>query len=234
MSFNLAILCALEIEANPIINTFDMVERHGVFDERLGLRFFVASQHPKICLLLFGKCRRNNADRIGTQFAALSTWELIKTVNPKMIASVGTAGGFKSKGHAIGDIILSDGEICFHGRHIPVPQYQAYQYGNFPTLSLKTTEIIKPGKITSGDSIPVSPDDHAKMTALNTDAKDMEAAAVAEVAYMASVPMFALKSISDFVDSSEQTHQQFMRNFELATHNLACSLKELLRINEIN
>lgn len=66
------------------------------------------------------------------------------------------------------------------------------------------------------------------MKQIGTDAKDMEAAAVAEVACMANVSVFAMKAISDFVDSSENTHDQFTRNFSLATERLTDAMHKLL------
>ena len=228
MTFSLAILCALEIEGIPIINSLDMTERPDVFDKRLRLRFFVSGKFPEICLVLFNKCPLNNVDRIGTQIAALSTWETIKTISPKVIASVGTAGGFKAKGAKIGDVYMSDGPIFFHGRHIPVPEYQSFELGKFPSMSMTINSNIKKGIISSSDSIPVSQHDEEKMNLIKPDAKDMEAAAVAEVAHMAGIPMFALKAISDFVDSTERTHRQFLSNYKVATKNLTESLELLI------
>lgn len=222
-------LCALEIEANPIIQLLKMQEQHDVFDERLRFRFFVSQSYPEICMVLFGKCPSANIDRIGTQIAALATWETIKTLNPKTVASVGTAGGFSSKGAKIADVFLSDGPIYFHGRHIPVPEYSEYELGKFCSMTMKNINgNVKRGVISSGDSIPLSPNDQEKMRMIGTDAKDMEAAAVAEIAQLAGVPIFALKSISDFVDSADRTHQQFIANYKAATKSLAESVELLI------
>lgn len=229
MTYSLAMLCALELEAEPIIQSLKMQERNNAFDERLRFRFFVSESHSDICMVLFGKCPSANIDRIGTQIAALAAWETIKTINPKAIASVGTAGGFSSKGAKIGDVFLSDGFIYFHGRHIPVPEYSAFELGKFSSMALTNIhECIKRGVISSGDSIPLSPNDQEKMHTIGTDAKDMEAAAIAEVAQLAGVPMFALKSISDFVDSTEHTHQQFIANYKAATLSLAQGIELLI------
>jgi 5'-methylthioadenosine nucleosidase len=230
MTFNLAILCALEIEAVPIINSLQLSEKQCPFDKRLGFRFF-ASARSEICLLQFGKCPKNGIDRIGTQIAALAAWETVKTLAPAVIASVGTAGGFKAKGASIGDVFVSDGKICFHGRHIPVPKYKSFETGDFPSHIIKNLGVLKKGRVSSGDSVPISKQDHDRMLALGTDAKDMEAAAIAEVAYLANVPMLAVKAISDFVDSSEQTHSQFMANFKEATDKLAQAMNFLISNN---
>lgn len=232
MSFNLAILCALEIEAEPIVKTLHLSEKRCPFDERLGLRFF-SSASSNVCLIQFGKCPKSGVDRIGTQIATLATWETIKTINPKIISSVGTAGGFQSKGASIGDVYVSDGEICFHGRHIPVPEYKLFETGSFPSHIIKNLGSLKKGLVSSGDSVPLNHHDQERMTSLNTDAKDMEAAAIAEVAYLAKVPMFAVKAISDFVDSSAHTHAQFLANFKAATDKLAEAMSFLVANNNL-
>lgn len=230
MSFNLAILCALEIEAEPIVKSLQLSEEPCPFDERLGFRFFT-SANSEICLIQFGKCPKNGIDRIGTQIAALAAWETIKILNPMVIASVGTAGGFKARGASIGDVLVSDLGIYFHGRHIPVPEYKSYETGNFTSYTLKNLGSIKRGRVSSGDSVPLNEHDQEKMCALKTDAKDMEAAAIAEVAYLAKVPVVAIKAISDFVDSTERTHSQFLTNFKEATDKLAQAMRYLVANN---
>lgn len=230
MSFYLAMLCALEIEAVPIIGSLKLSEEKSPFDSRLGFRFFV-SAISKVCLVQFGKCPKHGIDRIGTQIASLAAWETIKTLKPKVIASVGTAGGFKNKGASIGDVFISNDKICFHGRHVPVPEYKSYELGSFPSHILKNLGQLKKGFISSGDSVPLNKNDQKRMIELGTDAKDMEAAAVAEVACLANVPMLAVKSISDFVDSAEHTHSQFMANFKEATKKLAEAINFLVSNN---
>jgi len=224
-SFSLAMLCALEIEADPIIRLLKMHEHQDIFDQRLRLRFFASSRFPDICLVLFGKCPRAKVDRIGTQIATLAAWESIRQIRPAFLASVGTAGGFKAKGAQIGDIYASHGSIYFHGRHIPVPAYRSFELGEFPSSKLDINGTIKKGVISSGDCVPLVASDQEKMQLIGTDAKDMEAAAVAEIANLAGVPMFAVKSISDFVDSDERTHEQFLANYKIATEKLAQAME---------
>lgn len=230
MSFYLAILCALEIEAMPINTSLGLKEQKSPLDMRLGLKFF-ANESSTISLIQFDKCPLHKVERIGTQIATLAAWETIRTLKPKTVASVGTAGGFKTKGASIGDVFISNGKICYHGRHIPIPEYKPYELGYFPSLELKNLGPIKKGLISTGDSVPLNKNDQVKMQELGTDAKDMESAAIAEVAYLTKVPMFAVRSISDFVDEEEQTYSQFMINFKKATYNLASAMNFLVTNN---
>ena len=102
----------------------------------------------------------------------------------------------------------------------------------FSDIKLPIAMKVKKGIISSGDSFPVGLLDGQIMEELGTDAKDMEAAAVAEVAYLAGVPVFAVKSISDFIDSSEPTHHQCIANRHVATTNLAEALDLILSNNK--
>lgn len=234
MRYSVAILCALKFEADPIIQRFGLKEVEGFFDERLGLQIFAKENSSAFCLVLFGKCKRNNVDRIGSQFASLAAWETIRLIKPNIIISAGTAGGFKARGANIGDVFLSDKHIFFHGRHIPVPKYQTFAKGEFPVfgdIKLSGTTKLKKGIVSSGDSIPTNPLDNQLMAELGTDAKDMEAAAIAEVAQTTGTHVLALKCISDFVDIERETHMQVRDNFRLALSNLTDCLEEIITLN---
>lgn len=234
MHYSAAVLCALRFEADPIIQRFELKEIEGFFDERLGLRLFAKEDSHQFCLVLFGKCKRNNVDRIGTQIASIAAWETIRLIKPNMIISAGTAGGFKARGANIGDVFLSDKHIFFHGRHIPVPKYQTFAKGEFPVFSdinLSDTTRLKRGIVSSGDSVPTNLLDSQLMAEIGTDAKDMEAAAIAEIAQITGTKVIALKCISDFVDIGTETHVQVRENFRLALSNLTDCLEEVITLN---
>lgn len=234
MHYSAAVLCALKFEAEPIIQRLELKEIDDFFDDRLGLRIFAKEGSGSLCLVLFGKCKRNNVDRIGTQFASIAAWETIRLIKPTIIISAGTAGGFKSKGADIGDVFLSDKHIYFHGRHIPVPKYSTFAKGEFTVFSdikLSNSTKVKKGIISSGDSIPLTALDSQLMEELGTDAKDMEAAAIAEVAQITGTNVIALKCISDFIDIDTSTHLQVRDNFKLALSNLTNCLEEIIELN---
>lgn len=233
MTCELAILYALEIEAKPFIEKYDLCERPGIFDQRLHLRLFSSVKHPSLSVVLFGKCPTHGVERIGTQIATIAALETIRVLRPSMIASAGTAGGFIKRGATIGDVYFSDKAIYFHGRHIVFPMYRDFELGGFPSTPLHNLGTIKRGVISSSDSIPPSHDDATKMDELSTDAKDMEAAAIAEVAALTSTPMFALKAITDFVDTSETTYEQFQVNYAVAANNLCQSLHYVIENNHL-
>lgn len=233
MNCELALLFALEREAQPFIQQYDLNECFGVFDERLHLRLFSSGHYPTLWVVLFGRCPTHGVERIGTQVATMAALETIRCLCPRMIASAGTAGGFLKRDAKIGDVFFSAKAIYFHGRHIVIPKYKNFELGGFMGATLQDLGTIKSGVISSSDSIPPSPDDMIKMDELATNAKDMEAAAIAEIAALMGTPMFALKAISDFVDSRETTHEQFQTNYRVAARNLCHALGYLIEHNNL-
>ena len=67
-----------------------------------------------------GKCIQLGVDNVGTVPAALSTFLACQHTSPDLIISVGTAGGFKAQGAAIGDVFVGAGTVN-HDRRIPIP-----------------------------------------------------------------------------------------------------------------
>ena len=84
---------------------------------------------------------------------------------------------------------------------------------------------IKKGTVSTGDSITCSKEENLQIFENNATLKDMEAAAIADVAFIKNVPFTAFKAISDIVDINDSTLEQFNENYKAATSNLA---KELI------
>lgn len=230
MEFSLVALVALEREAKPFIELFAMQEQGRVLEEKLNFRLFISSKHPSIGLVLFGECPRHKVERIGTNVATIAAMETIRVLQPQTIASVGTAGGFRKKGACIGDVFYGE-TIYFHDRHMLLPRYRDFECGVVKSAPLHNLGFIKCGVVSSGDSIPIQASDQQKMLMLNTDAKDMEAAAIAEVATLYQIPMFALKAITDFVDVNDSTEEQFNANYFAASQQLARALQHVIEQN---
>ena len=67
-----------------------------------------------------GKCQLHGVDNVGTVPAAVTAYLAVHEFKPDLVISVGTAGGFKSKGAAIGDVFLATA-FANHDRRIPIP-----------------------------------------------------------------------------------------------------------------
>lgn len=67
---------------------------------------------------------------------ALSAFYAIHETQPDLVINAGTAGGFKSKGAAIGDAFIST--VCaHHDRRIPIPGFVPYGKGTHPSVPAK-------------------------------------------------------------------------------------------------
>lgn len=67
-----------------------------------------------------GKCQLHGVDNVGTVPAAVTAYLAVHEFKPDLVISVGTAGGFKARGAAIGDVFLATA-FANHDRRIPIP-----------------------------------------------------------------------------------------------------------------
>lgn len=216
---NIVLIVAMSLEAKPILAALNMKSVGNLFDSRLPLVAYQPSDYKNITLVSPGICPINKIDRIGTQAAALAAWESIRLLNPDLIINAGTAGGFKRHQANIGDIYVSTESFKYHHRHIPIKGFENFQVGNFQCVEapqLAQAIGAKRGIISTGDAVVASSLDNECMQSNNAHCKEMEAAAIAEVAQLCQVPMLAIKVITDFVDVEESTEEQFFNNYKLA------------------
>lgn len=226
----IVIIIAMEIEATPVIKLFGMKETND-FSSDWPMKAYRSENLPNLSIVVNGKCPIHGADRIGTQAAAISAWESINIFKPDLIISAGTAGGFKKYGANIGDIYISSDAIRYHDRRIPFDIFQAFQHGHYQPLEVPhmiEKFSYKQGVVSSGDSLPLNEEDKIRMNENNARAKDMEAAAIAEVAHLRNTNMLAVKVITDFVDETECTFEQFQRNYATAVQHLTQSLDKIV------
>lgn len=225
------VIIAMAAEAGPCIEALDLKQRENVFDRRLPMKAYCGHQ-GKIELMLAtnGIDPRFGVDLVATQPAAVSAYAAIERFNPDMVINAGTAGGFKSAGLQIGEAVISRDSLKFHDRRIPLAGFDAYGIGSYPcvdmtpmaeALGLKTTGI------STGNSLDMTPMDLEMIGKNHAAIKEMEAAAVAWVAWTMEKPFMALKAVSDLLDSPEKSETQFTENLAKATQNLS---RQLVRI----
>nr|GMD11021.1 5'-methylthioadenosine/S-adenosylhomocysteine nucleosidase 2-like [Ipomoea batatas] len=138
----------------------------------------------------------------------------LNIVCPGKDTVLGTAGGFKAKGASIGDVFVAS-HAAFHDRRIPIPVFDLYGVGlrqAFPTPNLLKELNLKVGKLSTGDSLDMSPVDESSITANDATVKDMEGAAVAYVSDLLKVPAILLKAVTDIVDGDKPTAEEFLQN----------------------
>ncbi len=144
----IAVLIAMEAEAEPLISSFKLLpcpksHHHAPLPSvvRSGeISFGEENKAVEIVLVTCGQDATHAVDSVGTVNAALCAYEVLKTHRPDVLINAGTAGGFQSKGCEIGDVFLVS-EVKFHDRRIPIPTFTSYGIGAIQTL--KTPNMRK-------------------------------------------------------------------------------------------
>ncbi|XP_021802418.1 5'-methylthioadenosine/S-adenosylhomocysteine nucleosidase 1-like, partial [Prunus avium] len=98
---------------------------------------------------------------------------------------------FQAKGAGIGDVYLAC-DVAYHDRRIPIPVFDLYGVGLRQACvspNLQKELNLKIGKLSTGNSLDMSPQDEASIVANDATIKDMEGAAVAYVADLLKVPI---------------------------------------------
>ncbi len=226
-----AVLVAMEAEAMPLIARLGLSERPEGFGGPLPMRVFEGAAGLDVTVVTNGRDERFGVDLIATQPAALAAHAAIERLGPDLLISAGTAGGFAARGASIGDVYLSRDRVCYHDRRIPIPGFDAYGVGSYP--SADTDEMarelgLKQGVVTTGNSLDLPDQDLAAMRTYGADVKDMEAASAAWVASLHEVPFIAVKSITDLVDGAHPTEDEFLANLSLASDRLTDAMTTLL------
>eukprot|EP00262_Sarcandra_glabra_P012181 TRINITY_DN308_c0_g1_i2.p1 TRINITY_DN308_c0_g1~~TRINITY_DN308_c0_g1_i2.p1 ORF type:complete len:265 (-),score=52.88 TRINITY_DN308_c0_g1_i2:377-1171(-) len=217
----IVIIIAMQTEALPLVTRFQLSEDpDSVFPKGVPwVRYYGIYKDLHINIIWPGKDSHLGVDSVGTMSASLVTYASIQVLKPDLIINAGTAGGFKAKGACIGDVFLAS-HVAFHDRRIPIPVFDQYGIGSRQTLS--TPNILKEfnmkvGKLSTGDSLDMSPQDEAAILANDATIKDMEGAAVGYVAGLMSVPAIFLKAVTDIIDGDKPTAEEFLQNLVAVT-----------------
>ncbi len=163
---------------------------------------------------------------IGKVNAAMSTTILLEKYKPDCIINTGSAGGFNPMLN-VGDAVISS-EVRHHD--VDVTAF-GYEYGQVPQLppafsadeklvalaeeaakEISEIQIVK-GVIATGDSFMSDPEKVAfvRQKFADLQAVEMEAAAIAQVAYQFAVPFVIIRSLSDIAGKeSNVSFDQFL------------------------
>lgn len=209
---------AMQCEADILLE--DMcVYRHLTVS---GKEVYVGNAHGKeIALVVCG---------VGKVNAALGAQLLVSKFDAETLINFGVAGGLNEKT-----------ELC------AVYQIKAATQFDFDLTQLNGTKIgtldeykenflklnVLPGnkfpqrKLGTADRFNDSPADYNLLTKeLGADIRDMEGAAIVQAAYLAKLPVYSFKAISD-VAGSGSTTDQYLQNRATALKNLKSVLPEI-------
>lgn len=229
----LCFLLAMQSEAEPLLQALSATPKTAAWPNWLPFRLFhSAFAEHDIHLIISGEDKRFNVDNIGLEAASLMTYLALENLQPDLLISAGTCGGFATKGAQIGTVYLAD-TFLFHDRHVPLPGFADSSISHTNTYDVSTLAEALSLPITtvsSGSSLLKQDSDLAVMARFDVGAKEMEAAAIAWVCQLASQPMLALKSVTNLLDEQGSSEQQFVRHFSLAVQRLT---HEALRLLEV-
>ncbi|KAJ1257585.1 hypothetical protein BS78_10G007600 [Paspalum vaginatum] len=205
------IIMSMEVEAMPLVHKFQLVEAHGPESTfPIGtpwVRFYGKHKDLHIDLVQSGKDITFGVDSVGTVSASLVTFAAVQALKPDLVLNAGTGSGFNAKGANVGDVYVAS-EVAFHDRRIPLPVFDLYAVGarkTFPTPNILKELNLKAGKLSTGDSLALSPQDKEMILKNDATVRDTEGAAVAYVADMFSTPAIFVKAVTDVVDREEPT-----------------------------
>ncbi|XP_038984853.1 5'-methylthioadenosine/S-adenosylhomocysteine nucleosidase-like isoform X7 [Phoenix dactylifera] len=243
------IIIAMQTEALPLVNKFHLsedidgslfpkgvpwVRYHGIYKE---LHINLVWTGKDSILVEFSKfgCVLAGVDSIGTISASLVSYASIQALKPDLIINAGTAGGFKAKGACVADVYLVS-NVAFHDRRIPIHVIffcVNYLYGigarqTFSTPNLIDELNLKVGKLSTGDSLDMSPQDEVLILANDAVVKDMEGAAVAYVADLLSVPAIFIKAVTNTVDGQKSIAEEFLQNLIAVCTTLAQTVSQVV------
>lgn len=227
----LIIVMAMVAEARPFIESAGLTKLDAPFGNCLPMQAYAGQLDGLAVRLVFnGTDPRFNVDNVATQPAALATYAAIERFKPDIVLNAGTAGAFKDAGLEIGEPVLATGSVSFHDRRIPIPGFDRYGKGGYPCLpapNMVRALALKTGTISTGNSLDMCPEDLAAIRENRAVIKEMEAAAVAWVAWLMQTPFLAVKTVTDFIDNHESVPEQFDKNLALAVQNLGTCLKQM-------
>ncbi|KKK33119.1 5'-methylthioadenosine nucleosidase [Mesobacillus campisalis] len=171
---------------------------------------------------------------IGKVNAAMSTTILLERFKPDYVINTGSAGGLNPALN-VGDVVISS-EVRHHD--VDVTAF-GYEYGQVPQLpaafeaeaglvgiaeesarEIEGIQVVK-GLITTGDSFMNDPGrvEFIRTKFNGLQAVEMEAAAIAQVAYQYGVPFVIIRSLSDI--AGKESGVSFEKFLETAAVNSA-------------
>jgi len=164
---------------------------------------------------------------IGKVAAAVSATLLIEKYAPDCIINTGSAGGFDPKLN-VGDVVIGS-EVRHHDADLTVFGYEIGQLPKMPAAFLPHPELarvareamansqcevnIVEGLIATADTFMSDPANVAKARANFPTmlAAEMEAAAIAQVCHLFTVPFVVIRSLSDIAGKeSGQTFEEYL------------------------
>eukprot|EP00440_Ansanella_granifera_P019232 gb/GFBE01020893.1/.p1 GENE.gb/GFBE01020893.1/~~gb/GFBE01020893.1/.p1 ORF type:complete len:254 (+),score=66.37 gb/GFBE01020893.1/:1-762(+) len=221
--YHVLVYVAMVAEASLVIEELGLELKPGLLPGHLGAQAYQGCYHGGlVTLVVSGPEGSAGPDRVGTVPASVITYASIQALKPDLVLNVGTAGGFEGRGCAVGDVFLAT-EFVNHDRRISLGNFKEYgidRRSAHLAPRLLDSLGLKAGTVSTGNSLDRCDADMCSLAECGADVKDMEAAAIAWTAALTETPVMALKTITDIVDGSEPSPDEFARNLGAAQQKL--------------
>jgi 5'-methylthioadenosine nucleosidase len=226
---------AMEAEATPFIEHLQLEQVHDFFPSQVPFLAYSGTYNEttKVTVVTNGKDSVYNTDacNVGTVSAAMVSMLALQKGNPDIYINAGTAGGFQRQGASIGDIYVTSAFV-YHDRRIPIPGYDTYGIGYLPSTmnpqDMANAYNWKIGICSTGNSLDKTTECDARMLANDASVKDMEVAAIAWTAQLHSIKFGSIKVVTDIVDGTVPTQDEFLQNLMKASQQLQYALPLVL------
>lgn len=228
-----AIIGAMEEEVTILRDTLENIEQVTI----AGSEFNIGTLHGVEVIVL--------KSGIGKVNAAMSTTILLEKFKPDVVINTGSAGGYHEELN-VGDVVIST-EVRHHDVDVTI---FGYEYGQVPQLPAAfipdaklfaiaeeaaeemTGKQVAKGLIVTGDSFMNDPVrvDFVRSKFKDLYAVEMEAAAIAQVAYQFGTPFVIIRSLSDIAGKeSNVSFDQFLETAALHSAELVLKMIEKLQ-----
>lgn len=234
----------MRAEAQPLIDYYGLKEQEGFFSP-LPTKLYRTLSSPSlkgresspfkgelegVFLILNGV--DHDRDLIGCEAAAITTQVAIQRLQPDLVISCGTCGGWQRYGARVGQAYIADG-VMFHDRRVPGDnEWDTQGLGNYPVWegSWRVAEALglPMGKVTTGSSFDLSPEEDALIDANGGRLKEMEGAAVAFVCSLYNVPVMLVKAVTNLRDAESEDISDFHENLKKASLSLTETIKKII------
>ncbi|MCL2560274.1 MAG: 5'-methylthioadenosine/S-adenosylhomocysteine nucleosidase [Turicibacter sp.] len=220
MQQEVAILKAL-IDVNEVIDV-------------MHVEFTVGTLHGKDVVLL--------ESGIGKVNVAVATTLLIERFDIEYVINTGSAGGLTQDAQ-VGDVVISE-NVAHHDVDVRIFGYEAGQIPGMPAIFAADTNLVAKveavlkaahvrhfkGQIVTGDTFVHRPE---QMMAIQEHfnhavALEMEAAAVAQVCYLAKVPFVVVRALSDI--AGKESDLSFTEFLPLAAKASSEMVEQLVKV----
>jgi nucleoside phosphorylase len=232
----ITLVMAMKKEAAPIIDGLGLQPLHPARYDGLQFQFYQGCVHEtlEVTLVIPGLDPRFQMDAIGTEPAAVCAFAAITEFNPDLLLNAGTCGSFAANGASIGKVYLSRSAFFFHDHRIPLAGWREFGHGAYPSLDvskLATTLGLETANISSGNSLDYTSSELETMSKNGAILKEMEAGGIAWVSFITRTPFFAIKSVTNLIDTHPDSPSEFEKHFDVAVASLA--LKVLALFEEL-